>query len=54
MELTVEKDTLEQEIQRLFKQLPGIICDPASLIYIIDALDKKFEKDFGCNISLNY
>ena len=54
MNLTVKKDILEKEIQRVFKKLPSITTDTASLIYIIDDLDKKFEADFGSKISTNY
>jgi hypothetical protein len=54
MNVTVNKDILEKEIQRVFKKLPGITTDTASLIYIMDALDKKFEADFGSKISTDY
>lgn len=54
MEIEVNKETLEKEIQRVFKKLPNIVCDANSLIYIINALDAKFEQDFKCRISTNY
>lgn len=52
--MEVDKNILEKEIQKVFKKLPSICCDTASLLYIYDVLCRKFKNDFGVDISTNY
>ncbi|MBQ7602954.1 MAG: hypothetical protein IJU58_02290 [Clostridia bacterium] len=52
--MKVNKNQVEQEIQKVFKKLPGICCDVPSILYIIDALCRKFKEDFGTDISTDY
>lgn len=54
MGIEVDANTLEKEIQRVFKNLPSICCDVMSLLWIVKALDDKFYEMTGRYTSTNY
>ena len=54
MGIEVDANTLEKEIQRVFKNLPSICCDVMSLLWIVKALCDKFCEMTGRNISTDY
>lgn len=52
MSIDVDGNILEEELQRVFKKLPNICCDTASLIFIIDTLDKAYYEKFGKRLDI--
>lgn len=45
-DIIVVKETLKRELERVYKNLPSVVCDVPSLIWIIEKLQKEFKKDF--------